>query len=125
MSRILVVEDNQQVRNNIVELLTNSGYDVTQAGNGIEAINVFKVEHPDLILCDIMMPLMDGIEFYSVIREHDFMVNIPFIFLTAKTDLAIKTKAMNLGVDDYIVKPYDSKDLLNRIKTRLDKKSKD
>jgi len=124
MNQILVVEDNQQVRNNIVELLSNSGYEVTQAGNGIEAINVFKVEKPDLILCDIMMPIMDGIEFYSVIREQEFMVNIPFIFLTAKTDLAIQNKAMNLGVDDYIVKPYDAKDLLNRIKTRLVKKAK-
>jgi len=124
MRQILVVEDNKQVRENIAELLLNSGYDVTQAENGIAAINAFKINKPDLILCDIMMPIMDGIEFYSTIREQEFMINIPFIFLTAKADFEVQNKAMNLGADDYILKPYDSRDLLNRIKTRLDKKAK-
>jgi len=124
MSLILVVEDNEHVRSNISELLSNSGYKVAEAGNGLDALKSFNYEKPDLVLCDIMMPLMDGIEFYSVIRKSDFMVNVPFIFLTAKADLELQNKAFNLGAEDYIVKPFESKNLLNRIKTRLEKKTK-
>ncbi len=124
MDKILVVEDDQSVRNNISELLSNSGYEVLQAGNGIEALNSLRIEKPELILSDIMMPIMDGMELYSAVRELDFMINIPFLFLTAKADLDTQQSAMNLGADDYILKPFNSLDLLNRIKVRLEKKRK-
>ena len=124
MDKILVVEDNTSVRENLIELLSSSGYEVSHAENGIEAIRSFRLNKPDLILCDIMMPIMDGFEFYSLIREEEAMINTPFIFLTAKADLDTHDRAMSLGVEDYILKPYNSLDLLRRIETRLEKRKK-
>ena len=124
MERILVVEDNKDVRENLKELLESSGYQVFAAKNGIEAINEFRKIKPDLILCDIMMPLMDGLEFYSIIRDEELLANTPFIFLTAKTDINTYSKAMNLGAEDYIFKPYNARELLQRVNLRLEKKKR-
>jgi len=124
MKQILVVEDDKPVRSNITELLSGSGYEVIQAENGIEAFELLKDERPDLILSDIMMPLMDGMQLYAAIRKLDFMINTPFIFLTAKADIQTHNSAIKLGVEDYITKPFNSFELLNRIKVRLEKRRK-
>ncbi len=124
MDKILVVEDNREVRENLIELLSGTGHKTVSATNGMEALEVAKKEHPDLILCDIMMPIMDGLEFYSEIKKLDTFANVPVIFLTAKADLEYQDRALSLGVDDYIIKPFNAAELLKRIEARLEKKKR-
>jgi len=122
MKKILLIEDNQDVRENTADILELENYHVITAQNG--KIGVEKaIEHlPDIIICDIMMPELDGYGVYECLSVNQKTANIPFIYLTAKSEKADIRKGMNLGVDDYLIKPFEEEDLLNAIECRLKKK---
>jgi CheY-like chemotaxis protein len=121
MKKILVVEDNQSVRENLEELLTLSNYKVITAENGKIGVEKALTEIPDLILCDVMMPELDGFGVLHILDKKPATADIPLIFLTAKADKTDFRKGMNLGADDYITKPYDDVELLDAIEMRLKK----
>ncbi|NMM46975.1 response regulator [Marinigracilibium pacificum] len=121
MKSILVIEDNNDVRENISEILELSNYYVKQAHNGIEGVRIAKTSKVDLILCDIMMPELDGYGVLHMLNKDPKTSNIPFIFLTAKTEKSDIRKGMNLGADDYLTKPFDDTELLEAIEIRLKK----
>jgi len=121
MKKILVIEDNDEVRENTVEILELSDYTVISAGNGKEGVEVALKEKPDLIVCDIMMPQLDGYGVLHLLSKHKETSNIPFIFLTAKSEKQDFRKGMDSGADDYITKPFDGTELLNAIEIRLKK----
>ena len=119
MKKILLIEDNDDIRINTAEILELSGYQVITAENG--KIGVEKaIEHaPDLIICDIMMPVLDGFGVLHAIHHNEAIKNTPFIFLTAKTERTDLRKGMELGADDYITKPFSGTELLNATDSRL------
>lgn len=119
--RILVVEDNQEVRENIVELLDLSNYEVFSAENGKEGVRIAGEQLPDLIICDVMMPELDGYGVLRILSGNPKTKYIPFVFLTAKAERDDFRKGMNLGADDYITKPFDDSELLAAIEMRLKK----
>jgi len=121
MKKILIIEDNDEVRENTVEILELSDYTVISAGNGKEGVEVALKEKPDLIVCDIMMPQLDGYGVLHLLSKHKETSNIPFIFLTAKSEKQDFRKGMDSGADDYITKPFDGTELLNAIEIRLKK----
>lgn len=121
MKRILLIEDDVALRENTAELLELSGYTLETAANGRIGIQKAKSNPPDIIICDIMMPEMDG---YSVLQEmikEERTKHIPFIFLSAKTEHKEIRKGMDLGADDYITKPFEEEELLSAIESRLAK----
>lgn len=120
-NKILVIEDNIDVRENIEELLQLSGFKVTTAENGKIGVAKAIEETPDLILCDIMMPEMDGYGVLRILSNNPSTMNTPFIFLTAKAEKDDFRKGMGLGADDYITKPFDDVELLDAIDIRLKK----
>ena len=124
MKNILVVEDEENVRENILELLSAEGYSSYGAKDGEEGICLAKEKHPDLIICDILMPKLDGYKVLSVLTKETATARIPFIFLTAKTERDNMRKGMDLGADDYITKPFTRKELLQAIQIRLEKQVK-
>ena len=119
---ILVIEDDQNLMGNLKDLLEEAGYNVFLAKNGTQGISLAKEKHPDIILCDIMMPEKDGYKVKQELKSDSSTVGIPFIFLTAKSTLEDFRTGMQLGADDYIVKPYRAKDLLESIQVRLKRK---
>ncbi len=121
MAKILIIEDNLEVRENLAEILELSGYEVEQAADGKEGVNLAKNSNPDLILCDIMLPVLDGFGILQIVSRDSKLKNIPFIFLTAKTELVDMRKGMNLGADDYITKPFQKDELLSVVEMRLKK----
>jgi CRP/FNR family cyclic AMP-dependent transcriptional regulator len=121
MKKILIVEDNDEVRENIAEILELSNYEVATASNGKEGVATALKETPDLIVCDIMMPQLDGYGVLHLLSRHKETANVPFIFLTAKSEKQDFRKGMELGADDYITKPFEGAELLNAIETRLKK----
>lgn len=121
MKKILVIEDNQEVRDNIAEILELANYLVFRAENGKEGIVIAMQELPDLILCDIMMPVLDGYGMLHLMKKNDSLCNTPFVFMSAKADRIDVRKGMDLGADDYLTKPFDETELLNAIETRLKK----
>lgn len=121
MKTILVIEDNTEIRENISEILELDSYNVITAADGKEGVAKAQNESPDLILCDIMMPNLDGYGVLHMLSRNPQTMRIPFIFLTAKTEKVDIRKGMSLGADDYIVKPFDETDLLNAIENRLKK----
>ena len=121
MKKILLIEDNPDVRENTSEILTLAGYDVKTAPNGKVGVELAQKEKPDLIVCDIMMPELDGYGVLHILNKKEETASIPFIFLTAKTEKTDIRKGMNLGADDYLTKPFDDTDLLNAIEARLRK----
>jgi CRP-like cAMP-binding protein/CheY-like chemotaxis protein len=118
---ILVIEDQDDVRENIVELLELSHYKVFSAPNGKAGVKMALETIPDLILCDIMMPEMDGYEVLYLVMKNPATSGLPFIFLTAKAEKEDFRKGMNMGADDYITKPYEEMELLRAIERRLEK----
>ena len=122
MKKILVIEDDNSVREGIIELLLNSGYNVFSAKDGVEGVSLAREIIPDLIICDIMMPGLNGYEVLEQLTKKGKKILIPFIYLTAKADMTDLRKGMELGADDYIIKPFESKTILNAITTRLMKK---
>ncbi|MCZ2223640.1 MAG: response regulator [Chitinophagales bacterium] len=122
--KILVIEDEDNIRENIQELLEAKGYTVRSAPNGKQGILEAIDFRPHLILCDIMMPKMDGFKVLEYIRKTSIVQNTPFIFLTAKIDRSDVRQGMELGADDYLTKPFSSKDLISAIEARLKKHQK-
>ncbi|MBC7388446.1 MAG: response regulator [Opitutaceae bacterium] len=121
MKTILVIEDNLDVRENIAEILELADYKVLTAENGKIGIDLAKKNLPDLVICDIMMPELDGYGVIHVLSKNPETAAIPFIFLTAKTEKADIRKGMNLGADDYLTKPFDDLELLDAVEIRLRK----
>ncbi len=121
MHKILVIEDNEEVRENIAEILELSNYEVATAENGKVGVAKAYEMKPDLILCDVMMPELDGFGVLRILSKNTDMLDTPFIFLTAKAEQTDFRKGMGLGADDYITKPFDDVDLLNAIEIRLAK----
>src|SRR5690606_13640500 len=123
MKKILLIEDNSEVRENTGEILSLAHYHVVTAPNGKAGVELAQKENPDLIICDIMMPELDGYGVLHILSKNPATARIPFIFLTAKTEKSDIRKGMTLGADDYLTKPFDDTDLLNAIETRLKKSS--
>jgi DNA-binding response OmpR family regulator len=121
MKKILLIEDNPEVRENTGEILSLANYHVLTAANGKVGVDLAQKEKPDLIICDIMMPELDGYGVLHILSKNEQTASIPFIFLTAKTEKTDIRKGMNLGADDYLTKPFDDTDLLNAIEARLRK----
>jgi CheY-like chemotaxis protein/CRP-like cAMP-binding protein len=121
MKKILLIEDNTEVRENTAEILSLADYEVTTAKNGKEGAELAQKLLPDLVVCDIMMPELDGYGVLHILSKKPETARIPFIFLTAKAEKADMRKGMSLGADDYLTKPFDDTDLLNAIEVRLRK----
>lgn len=121
MKKILVVEDDTSVRENIVELLSAEGYAVLEAENGAEGVRLAWEGFPDLIICDILMPKMDGYGVLATLRRDKNAANIPIVFLTALSDRSDQRRGMSLGADDFISKPFTRDELLNSIRVRLER----
>jgi len=119
MKKILIIEDQAPMRRNVALLLKMEGYATCTAANGREGVEVAKAERPDLILCDVMMPEMDGYGVVQTLRADPVFANTPFIFLTAKSDKADIRVGMNFGADDYLTKPVVRDDLLAAVQSRL------
>lgn len=121
MKTILLIEDNQDVRENTAEILELANYKVLQAENGKVGVEIAQQVKPDLIICDIMMPVLDGYGVIHLLNKNQHTASIPFIFLTAKSDRMDFRKGMEMGADDYISKPFDDIELLKAVEGRLKK----
>ncbi|MBS1773177.1 MAG: response regulator [Bacteroidetes bacterium] len=121
MKSILLIEDNDEIRDNMSEILEMSNYKVYLAPDGKEGVALAVQYKPDLIVCDIMMPVLDGYGVIHMLQKNPDTQNIPFIFLTAKAERSEIRKGMDLGADDYITKPFNGTELLNAIEARLRK----
>lgn len=121
MSKILLIEDNKDMRENTAEILALSNFEVHTADNGKEGVDKAKRLMPDLIICDIMMPELDGYGVLHILGKNPETAKIPFIFLTAKVDKEDIRKGMNMGADDYLTKPFSDVELLNAVEVRLKK----
>jgi CRP-like cAMP-binding protein/ActR/RegA family two-component response regulator len=121
MKKILLIEDNKDVRENTAEILHLAKYTVITAKNGKEGVELSQKEKPDLIICDIMMPVLDGHGVLHLLSKNEETSSIPFIFLTAKAERSDFRKGMEMGADDYLTKPFDDVELLNAIESRFKK----
>lgn len=121
MKKILIIEDNQDVRENTADILKLANYEVCTAENGKKGLELAKKANPDIILCDIMMPELDGYDVLKQLSKDKKTATMPFIFLTAKTERTDVRKGMNLGADDYLTKPFEESELLEAVATRLRK----
>lgn len=119
--RILLIEDNAEIRENTAEILELSNYVVDTAENGKTGVEKALLQKPDLIICDIMMPVLDGYGVLHLLNKNEQLSGIPFIFLTAKSERSDLRKGMEMGADDYITKPFTDIELLNAIDSRLKK----
>lgn len=121
MRKILIIDDNEDVRENVADMLELANYQVLTAADGQTGVIRAKQFRPDLIICDIMMPGMDGYDvLHALGREHS-TAGIPFVFLTAKSARADMRFGMNLGADDYLTKPFEEGELLDAVSSRLRK----
>lgn len=118
---ILVIDDNTDIRENTAEILDLAGYTTFTAENGKKGVEIALREKPAVIICDIMMPELDGYGVLHLLRKNPDTENIPFIFLTAKTERSDFRKGMEMGADDYITKPFEDIELLNAVEIRLKK----
>ena len=119
MSRILIIEDNPHMRENLALMLEMEGFAVSRAEDGQRGLELARSHVPDLILCDVMMPGLDGHGVLKALRADSATATIPFIFLTAKGEKVDQRAGMNLGADDYLVKPVAKEDVLAAIRARL------
>jgi CRP-like cAMP-binding protein/CheY-like chemotaxis protein len=124
MKKILIIEDNDDIRENLAEILELAGYDAHTAENGKKGVEKAEQIPPDLILCDVMMPVLDGYGVLSIVNKKPALADIPFIFLTAKSEKTDFRYGMNLGADDYVTKPFETNELLKVIELRLAKSEK-
>lgn len=121
MKRILLIEDDTVMRENTTEILELAHYHVASAPNGKKGCALAREWKPDLIICDIMMPELDGYGVLHVLSKDPLTASVPFIFLTAKAEKSEMRRGMELGADDYLTKPFEETELLNAIETRLRK----
>jgi DNA-binding NarL/FixJ family response regulator len=122
MQKILLIEDQAPMRESLMLMLQMEGFEVLVAEEGNRGIELARGQTPDLILCDVMMPGCDGYQVLQTLRENPATATIPFIFLTAKGEKTDLRAGMNLGADDYLVKPAPREELLAAIQARLQKK---
>ncbi len=123
MTVILIIEDHPDMRENIATILEHTGHAVLTACNGREGLEVAIDEMPDLIICDVMMPEMDGHQVLQAVRAEPAIAGTPFIFVTAKGEKRDLRTGMNLGADDYLTKPVSAEELLAAVKTRLQRET--
>jgi len=121
MKKILLIEDNPDMRENTAEMLELANYRVQVAENGKEGVRMAQNDTPDLIICDIMMPELDGYGVLYMLAKNPKTSSVPFIFLTAKAEKSDYRKGMNLGADDYLIKPFEEMELLEAVDIRLRK----
>ncbi|MDX2255481.1 MAG: response regulator [Pseudanabaenaceae cyanobacterium bins.39] len=121
MTRILIIEDEDLIRDSLEDLLISEGFDVLTADDGKEGIAIAQNYLPDLIICDVMMPVLNGYEVLQQIRQNKLLNPTPFLFLTSMVDRTSNRRGMNLGADDYLEKPCTKNELLSAIATRLNK----
>ena len=121
MKKILFIDDNNELRMNTAEILELANYEVFTAENGKAGVETALKEKPDLVICDIMMPVLDGYGVLHALQKNSSTMNTPFIFLTAKTEKSDLRKGMEAGADDYIMKPFTGTELLNAVEGRLKK----
>lgn len=119
--KILVIEDEAEMRRNIVTILEMEGFKALQASHGRAGVALARAELPDLILCDVTMPELDGHGVIAALRSSEATVGIPFIFLTARAEKSDLRAGMVLGADDYLTKPVDADELLEAIRARLER----
>jgi DNA-binding response OmpR family regulator len=119
MKKILIIEDELMVRENLTDLLMENNYNAIPCENGFIGAMAAHENEPDLILCDVMMPDMDGFEVLQALRLNSSTKSVPFLFLTALNDVNSIRKGMNLGANDFLTKPYKIEDLLRAIEIRL------
>ncbi|RYE37187.1 MAG: response regulator, partial [Sphingobacteriales bacterium] len=124
MKKALIIEDSDDIREGIIEMLDLAGYETFAAKNGKLGVELAIKHLPDIILCDIMMPELDGYGVLYLLQKNPQTANIPFIFMTAKAERADMRKGMEMGADDYLTKPFDDVELFNAIESRLKKRSK-
>ena len=123
MKKILVIEDEETLRTNIVQILELEDFVTIEANNGFLGIELAQEHLPDLILCDVMMPEIDGYSVLAALRQNPTTASIPFIFTTAKASKADLRQGMNLGADDYLIKPITADELLSAISTRFERQA--
>lgn len=123
-AKILLIEDDYSLAENLLALLEEEGYKVEYAADGDEGLKIAYNFLPDLIICDILMPKKDGYLVKEILNKDERTFDIPFLYLTAKTRINDLRKGMNLGAEDYIFKPYKSKNILELIKFRIEKKKR-
>ena len=121
MTKILIIEDNPQMRENLALMLEMEGFAASRAEDGQRGLEVARSHPPDLILCDVMMPGLDGHGVLKALRADPATATIPLIFLTAKGEKLDQRAGMNLGADDYLVKPVAKEDVLAAIRARLER----
>ena len=119
MKKILLIEDSQEIRENIAEILSLANYEVAEAENGKIGVEKAKKEHPDLIICDIMMPQANGYTVLNELRNHPETAHIPFIFLTASAEKSEVKAGLGMGAEGYIRKPFGTDELLRTIESCL------
>ena len=119
MKTILLIEDNSHIRENTAEILELANYHVLTAENGKIGVEKALETRPDLVICDIMMPILDGYGVLHIFNKNPVLSGIPFIFLTAKTERSDFRRGMEMGADDYLTKPFDEIELLNAVEGRL------
>jgi DNA-binding response OmpR family regulator len=119
MSTILLIEDHQVIRDNTAQLLELAGYAVLTAENGELGVKLALTTRPDLVICDIMMPVLDGYGMLQIFNQNPLLTGIPFIFLTAKTERIDQRHGMALGADNYLTKPFVKAELLSAVRGRL------
>ena len=121
METILIIEDTLQLRENIAEVLTMEGFRVLQADNGTTGVQIAMEQFPDLVLCDIMMPGPDGYEVLQMLKRPDGQIRYPFIFISALDERKNVREGMELGADDYLIKPFTISELLKAVRVRLER----
>jgi CheY-like chemotaxis protein len=120
MSRkILIIEDQATMRRNVALMLHLENYTALTAANGVEGLEIIRRDLPDLVLCDVMMPEMDGYAVLKALRGDEKLKHIPFIFLTAKGDRSDVSEGLGLGADAYLTKPVVREDLLNAVQSNM------
>lgn len=119
---VLIIEDEDPVRQAIADILAHEGYHPLQAPDGRTGLKLAREAHPDIIVCDVFMPEMDGFKVLMYLRQETGTASIPVIFVTADTGRACMRRGMELGADDFIIKPFTSKELLGALKARMARK---
>jgi len=123
VAKILVIEDEMEIRSNLLELLSLEGYEIMGADNGVTGVIGAMEFCPDIVLCDVMMPELDGYDVLRSLRQEPKTALIPFIFLTALADKGDLRQGMDLGADDYLTKPFTCAEVLSAIETRLSREA--
>ena len=121
MKNVLIVDDDVTLRTALVRYLENRGYGVLHAGSGLEALTLFNQRHPDVVVSDVLMPKMDGLEFCRQIRNTRSGQLTPFIFLSSRGELDDRVEGHKMGADDYLVKPFEPRELLAKIEVQLER----